>query len=295
MDTEKNNRSSHFTGQVILGDELTITVEYDAAALVRYLADRTILRILAPEKLSGHPVEHNEQENRITYAVRWKDKQSGADSLQKIARELVEAHIKPEEQKEYCKVAEEHAARIAHFAHIELMAHFSYIAQLTTAEIVEGFLPLGDISASRYDELTHIPLFASKRRGPGGPNRKSKNFNEDEDFKQFFRKTEELRPLWRFITDYFERNDYDAGCAASVRMQERFKELSKTCINVPNNLLKKIFERKASGGEKLSPIAFALEHAYCEIKINRQNGNIPSYWTLKTYYDRGKKLLDIQE
>jgi hypothetical protein len=281
MDIEKNDPGNHFTGKVVFGAALTITVEYDLAALAGHLADWAILRMFAPEGINGQRlIDRNVQENSITLTEKWRVEQGSVDSPQQIARELLVAHVAPEEQEEYRKEAEKLAAQnMELIVRLDLTANLLTLAHLSIADAVEATLKYGPISAKRYDELTRIKLFGLQRRGQGGANRKSKNFKTEDEIKQFASKTEELRPLWEYITAYFERNDYDAGCAESVRLQEHFRELSEPCLEVSNDLLKDVFRRKSEGGEKLWPIAFALKHACHELNIINKNDKTPSYWT----------------
>lgn|GEM_PF-4292092 len=135
-------------------------------------------------------------------------------------------------------------------------------------------------------ELTR--LMAKTIKGTwGGARRKPKDFTAKR-CAQLVTKTQELQPLWEFITRFFETLDYEAGCVTMIKAHSKFKELSGVCSGeVPESLLKRVFQRKSQRGKKYWPLAFALLHARLELGIKSEY----SYATLYTYYRRGKKLL----
>lgn len=129
-----------------------------------------------------------------------------------------------------------------------------------------------------------MPVLAA--RGRGGDTRSEHSWT-DEDRMRLALATEVRHSLWAYITNYFERNDYDQGCNRAVKEQERFRELSKDCREVPDDLVAMVFKRQYKSGPAYRPLAFALEHARRELGISYPY----SYDALKKAYDKGRKLL----
>jgi hypothetical protein len=121
----------------------------------------------------------------------------------------------------------------------------------------------------------------------GGPRRKPKDFTP-ETCERFAKKTQELQPLWEFITEFFETNDYVPSCIKMVRLHEMFEELSSVCNGeVPEDLLKRVFQRERKGGQEYWPRTFALMHAKVELGIT----NPSAVSTLHEHYYNGSKSL----
>ena len=109
----------------------------------------------------------------------------------------------------------------------------------------------------RWEEKqTRVAIRAPRQ---GGPRRKSSHFKTNEEIKKFARKADELLPLWEFITDCFEKNSYDPESPKIVMIRSEFKELSQNCKQVPQDLMKNVFQRKSNGGARLWPLAFRTQ------------------------------------
>jgi hypothetical protein len=130
-------------------------------------------------------------------------------------------------------------------------------------------------------------MTATIKKQRGGPQRKPKDFTP-EVCERFAKKVQELQSLWDFIIEFFQREDYDAGCAKAVKELDSFKQLSTTCtLEIPENLLKRVFERQRKGGQEYWPRTFALLHAQLELGITTKYATS----TLHDFYRKGFKLL----
>jgi hypothetical protein len=126
--------------------------------------------------------------------------------------------------------------------------------------------------------------------GPGGANRQSEYAWDDEKYMQFARKVSNLRPLWDYITNFFQRERYDAGCSQAIKRLSEFERLSEEARDVPEDLLRKVFRRKSESGPKNTPLAFALEHARRECGIDYEY----QFDALHAAYKKGNRLLKSQ-
>ena len=121
----------------------------------------------------------------------------------------------------------------------------------------------------------------------GGARRKPKDFTP-EMCERFAEKTQELQPLWDFIIEFFERECYDEGCLRAVKELSLFKDRSATCsVEVPEALLKRVFQRERKGSQEYWPRTFALLHAKIELGITNEY----AISTLHGFYSKGNELL----
>lgn len=164
-----------------------------------------------------------------------------------------------------------------------LNSYFYVLNEPMSKQILRGFSELLEFESRPPDLPYHD--------GRGGARKPSGYFRTLEDFIRFTNKVDELLPLWKEVTKYFERESYDAGCVNSVKNLAWFKSLSKDCDRIPDDLLNRVFKRQSDGGDEFWPIAFAIEHACQELSIKKKNGSSYTLSTLKQYYDRGKPLL----
>lgn len=139
----------------------------------------------------------------------------------------------------------------------------------------------------KIKKLITAIMTATIKKQWGGARRKPKDFTP-EVCKQFKKKTDELQPLWNSIIEFFQKEEYDAGCVRAVKELDWFKELLATCTRpVPEDLLKRVFERERTGRQKYWPRTFALLHARFELGITTDN----KISTLHSLYYKGNKLL----
>jgi hypothetical protein len=101
-----------------------------------------------------------------------------------------------------------------------------------------------------------------------------------------------LRPLWEFITRFFSERGYDFDCLRDVRDTPLFSTLSQAHNDVPEDLLRTVFQRErfdilnTQDKLSLSPLGLSLEHARRELSIGQYAAE-----TLKKRFNEGRKLL----
>lgn len=140
---------------------------------------------------------------------------------------------------------------------------------------------------TRINKLLDAIMATTIKKQWGGARRKPKDFTP-EMCERFAKKTNELRPLWDTITQFFEDNHYNPGCAKMVKGHSDFETLSAVCTSeVPEDLLKRVFQRQHTGGEEYWPQAFAVLHAKIELGVT----NKYAISTLHGFYRKGSKLL----
>jgi hypothetical protein len=123
---------------------------------------------------------------------------------------------------------------------------------------------------------------------PQGGDRRSDSgyYSSEEDCVRLARAAENTIPLWKEITIFFEKEDYDSACTTYVNSAEKFKRLSKGCPPIPSTLLKDVYTRKEVRKRNYSPQAFALKHAHGAERISGK----PSYESLRKAYLKGLKF-----
>lgn len=102
--------------------------------------------------------------------------------------------------------------------------------------------------------------------GHGGSRRKATQLKSPAELKELVRIVDDLHELWKYTTEFFERNDYEAGCVEMIKASSGFKRLSKQ-YSVPGDLLKKVFKRKSSRKPELEPLNLAIEHVRLALNI----------------------------
>ena len=140
--------------------------------------------------------------------------------------------------------------------------------------------------AEEFTKLVDGNFFTAD--GKGGSREKSKTFQTPQDCVEYFKKVRDLHPLWNYITDFFEKNDY-ASCDKLIRKDKKFIKLTEKCQSVPESLVRKIYERQNPQSKPLKPdlqpLGLALEHARSELGID-----CVGHETLRKSYQDGKKL-----
>jgi hypothetical protein len=96
--------------------------------------------------------------------------------------------------------------------------------------------------------------------GHGGSRRKATQLKSPAELKELVRVIDDLHDLWKHAAEFFEKNEYEAGCVEMIKVSSEFKRLSKKYL-VPDALLKKVFNRKSSRKPELEPLSLAIEHA----------------------------------
>jgi hypothetical protein len=175
-----------------------------------------------------------------------------------------------------------------------------FTAVLTTAQIraemkLQEYLGLPESKFKAKQLRKEVDIW--KHVGPylglehGGDRRPTDTFRwDDEKRKQLAQSVQQLPicnglPLWEYITEFFQREKYDPQC---ISMLSGRSELA----NVPSKLLKVAFDQRRTywGNSKkiprkLSPLAFALQHARILLGIPTDG-----FETLKKQYYAGLKL-----
>lgn len=136
----------------------------------------------------------------------------------------------------------------------------------------------------RQYDITRGGAYKADNRPRREPTHDWKN---EENQRAFYAKVEELRPLWKFVLDYFVRNEYDSGCTRSIKEDSRFNQLSKGCT-VPDELLSTVFQRKSTRRSELWPLSFALKHAARELGIHKPDGQPFSVYKLEKHFRAGR-------
>jgi hypothetical protein len=137
-------------------------------------------------------------------------------------------------------------------------------------------------------KLLEAIMTATIKKKRGGAQRKPKDFTPEVCERFAKKKTNELQPLWDSIIEFFQKAGYDTGCVRAVKELDWFKQRSATCTHpVPEDLLRRVFERERKGGQEYWPRTFALLHAKFELGITTEN----EISTLHTLYYKGNKLL----
>lgn len=145
-----------------------------------------------------------------------------------------------------------------------------------------------DKLVQNFAKETKVQLSAPKH---GGVRRQRKNFVTDGELATFAKTVNSLRPLWEFITRYFQQYGHDLTGKDKIKTDKKFIDLSRF-TTVPNSLLDKARRRTnmylpgKNQNIALEPLGLALEHARLELSIGPY-----AVETLRKRYTEGKKIL----
>ncbi len=117
----------------------------------------------------------------------------------------------------------------------------------------------------------------------GGFRWENKSFAQRQDFQAIIEFINKAHPLWEHITVFFEDKHYDGDCVQEIKRDEKYKALSDG-LNVPDELLKKVFGRKSNSGAELEPLGFAIAHAKKEFEFAESSS------TVRRHYQRVNRV-----
>lgn len=142
--------------------------------------------------------------------------------------------------------------------------HRQVIEEEKLRRIANGISPLENVDEGLIKHLLDAFEKSTKKSfglptGHGGSRRKATQLKSPAELKELVRIVDDLHELWEYMTEFFERNDYEAGCVEMIKASSGFKRLSKQ-YSVPDDLLKKVFKRKSSRKPELEPLNLAIEH-----------------------------------
>lgn len=134
----------------------------------------------------------------------------------------------------------------------------------------------------------------SKRKRGGARKRKGVVLQTDEECAEFAKLVDNLRPLWKYLTDFFEREGYDLDSQEAVKLTPKYKTLSSSCKEIPQRLINeaRLREVHKDRGQKIpreiQPQGLAFKHAAHELGFAHKY----KYDTLKKRYERGNRALE---
>jgi hypothetical protein len=157
--------------------------------------------------------------------------------------------------------------------------------------IVNGMSPLENVDEGFIKHILDAFEKSTKKSfglptGHGGSRRKATQLKSPAELKELMQIIDDLHELWEYTTEFFERNDYEAGCVEMIKASSEFKRLAKQYA-VPNALLKKVFKRKSSRKPELEPLSFAIEHARQILNIKLKPN------TIKVRYIQARKQATV--
>lgn len=144
------------------------------------------------------------------------------------------------------------------------MLHRQVIEEEKLRRIANGISPLENVDEGLIKHILDAFDKSTKKSfglptGHGGSRRKATQLKSPAELKELVRIVDDLHELWEYTTEFFERNDYEAGCVEMIKASSGFKRLSKQ-YSVPDDLLKNVFKRKSSRKPELEPLNLAIEH-----------------------------------
>lgn len=129
--------------------------------------------------------------------------------------------------------------------------------------LIEEFLSRVDRLRQRLEaDMRGLPD-AATAKGEEKARRYSASFNRAEKWMHFYRRVEELLPLWTCIKGYLKKSEYDGEAYSYLREEPEFRELS-TGHDIPAKLIEWAYEKGARRG---LPKSLALEHARMELSL----------------------------
>ncbi len=144
------------------------------------------------------------------------------------------------------------------------------------------------ITVKEWDEIQNVvrrplrdPNFVRDARGG---NRRSEIDLSTDEKRAFVARVDALRPVWKYITKFFDNNEYESGCLRMLADSARFAEITRPCLPAPPaDLLVDAFRRRGQTRGKtdragflqsqrmpdeLSPLAFALTQTAREMGLS---------------------------
>jgi hypothetical protein len=157
--------------------------------------------------------------------------------------------------------------------------------------IANGLSPLENVDEGLIKRILDAFEKSTKKSfglptGHGGSRRKATQLKSPAELKELVRIVDDLHELWKYTTEFFERNDYEAGCVEMIKASSGFKRLSKQ-YSVPGDLLKKVFKRKSSRKPELEPLNLAIEHVRLVLNIKLKPN------TVKARYLQARKQATV--
>ncbi len=114
---------------------------------------------------------------------------------------------------------------------------------------------------------------------PGGfRDKKSLALADRDDFAAIISFINHTRLLWKYVTKFFAMHHYDEDCIQWVKGKKEYKELSAG-INVPIELLKKVFKREHESALELEPLGLAIEHARKKFDLTESPSTVRRHFT----------------
>jgi hypothetical protein len=157
--------------------------------------------------------------------------------------------------------------------------------------IANGLSPLENVDEGLIKHILDAFEKSTKKSfglptGHGGSRRKATQLKIPAELKELVRIVDNLHELWKYTTEFFERNDYESGCVEMIKASSGFKRLSKQYL-VPGDLLKKVFKRKSSRKPELEPLNLAIEHVRLVLNIKLKPN------TVKARYLQARKQATV--
>jgi hypothetical protein len=169
--------------------------------------------------------------------------------------------------------------------------HRQVIEQEKLRRMATGISPLENVDTGFIQHALDAFDKSTKKSfglptGHGGSRRKATQLNSPAELNELVRVVDGLRGLWEYVTRFFEKNDYEAGCVEMIKASSEFKRLSKE-YPAPDALLKKVFKRKSFSRPELEPLSLAVEHARQILNIKLKLN------TVKARYLRARKQTSV--
>ncbi|MGH9754509.1 MAG: hypothetical protein ACREA2_17155 [Blastocatellia bacterium] len=152
-----------------------------------------------------------------------------------------------------------------------------------------------DLFLIKWMDYLEEKMQVEMRDARGGARRKPRQKVTAQLKRDFAVRVDALRPLWEFIIQFFESNDYEAECPAMLRQSERFKTIVAQTGNPPATLIRKVFRRKRyfEDGEEmprnLQPRSFMVAQAADEMGLSYDLEQ------LRKFYGAGRKKSKASE
>ena len=171
------------------------------------------------------------------------------------------------------------------------MLHRQVIEQENLRRIANGLSPLENVDKGLINHVLGAFNKSTKQSfglptGHGGSRRKATQLKSSAELKELVRVIDDLRKLWKYVTNFFENNNYEGGCVEMIKVSSEFKRLSKK-YSVTDASLRKVYKRKSSRKPELEPLSLAIEHARHELNIELKPN------TIKAQYLQAKKEVPV--
>lgn len=177
---DRQATTKRFTGRLIIGESITITIEYEYAKLIRHLRDRTIVRIFRSVDRRTGNITFEDERDELAQKLVVMERELEADEfvgqpeavnlvwstsgLNEAVNEIISNRVLPDEKETYPDlIAQEAATTMEPVVRANLLYGIGHLLLRSLDDAVLSRFAEAPVKASVYDEGERIPRFGVPR------------------------------------------------------------------------------------------------------------------------------------